>query len=354
MEGNNPFQVVWLSDQKREDYLIRIRAMADLNGPRWKSWQIVFEGNVPAVVSRNPLLQKLLHDPTWSEPLGGPQAWLGEAIAIKDPTSAMFRPQNGSNLLLIGQRDEGALGIMATALVSIAAQLAPASEHLNGHPAPSHSASASVRFYIAEAIRPERAAFESLAKLAGMLPHPSRVAGRRDLPAVIAEIAEELQRRQANEKHNSPALFLFIYDLARFRDLRREDDYMSHSFSGEARPPSVGAQFADILREGPAVGIHSIVWCDTLNNLNRALDRQGIREFDMRVLFQMSNADSSNIIDTPAASKLGPNLAYYYNEEEGRLEKFRPYAWPTPEFVAMAVEQLQSRQATEPTDKLAS
>ena len=332
----------------------RIRVLADQNGPRWKNWQIVFEGNVPAVVSRNPLLQKLLHDPTWSEPLGGPQAWLGEAIAIKDPTSAMFRAQNGCNLLLIGQRDEAAFGIMATALVSIAAQLAPAGGHLNGHPAPSHPASATARFYIVEAIRPERAAFESLATLANRLPHPVRVASRRDLPAVIAELAEELQRRQATEKCDAPTLFLFIYDLARFRDLRREDDYMSHSFGSEPRPPSPGAQFADILREGPAQGIHTIVWCDTLNNLNRAVDRQGIREFDMRVLFQMSNADSSNIIDTPAASKLGPNLAYFYNEEEGRLEKFRPYAWPTPEFVAMTVEQLQSRGATEPTDKLAS
>ncbi len=341
MEGNNPFQVVWLSDQKREDYLIRIRALADKSGPRWKNWQIVFEGNVPAVVSRNPLLQKLLHAPTWTEPLGGPQAWLGEAIAIKDPTAAMFRPQNGSNLLVIGQRDEAALGIMATSLLSIAAQMAPAvSEASNGHPT-----SATAKFYIVEATRAERTLSGTLAALAGMLPHPVRVAGRRDLDAVIAEIAAELQRRQASEKHDGPSLFLFIYDLARFRDLRREDDFLSHSFSGEARPLSVGAQFADILREGPAQGIHTIVWCDTLNNLHRAVDRQGIREFDMRVLFQMSNADSSNIIDTPAASKLGPNLAYFYNEEEGRLEKFRPYAWPSAEFIAHAVEQLKSRQA---------
>ncbi|HEX3997120.1 MAG TPA: FtsK/SpoIIIE domain-containing protein [Pirellulales bacterium] len=351
MEGNNPFQVVWLSDQKREDYLKRIRAVADRQTERWRNWQIVFEGNVPAVVSRNPRLQELLHAPNWSEPpAGGPQAWLGEAIAIKDPTAAPFRPQNGCNLLLIGQRDEAALGIMATSLLSLAAQLSPAgAENSNGHPA-----SASARFYVVEASRAERTVSGSLANLAGMLPHGARAGGRRELDGIIAEIAEELQRRQTSEKHDAPALFLFVYDLARFRDLRREDDFMSHSFSGEPRPPSVGAQFCDILREGPAVGIHTIVWCDTLNNLNRAVDRQGIREFDLRVLFQMSNADSSNLIDSPAASKLGANLAYFYNEEEGRLEKFRPYAWPTPEFIAFTIAQLQSRRAAAPTDKLAS
>ena len=206
-----------------------------------------------------------------------------------------------------------------------------------------------------EAIRPERLGFESLAKLGRpVAASGAHVGGRRDLGAVIAEIAEELQRRQAAEKHDAPALFLFIYDLARFRDLRREDDFMSHSFSGEPRPPSPGANSPTSCAKARRVGIHTIVWCDTLNNLNRAVDRQGIREFDLRVLFQMSNADSSHLIDTPAASKLGPNLALFYNEEEGRLEKFRPYAWPTPEFVAMAVEQLQSRGAAEPTDKLAS
>jgi S-DNA-T family DNA segregation ATPase FtsK/SpoIIIE len=354
MEGNNPFQVVWLSDQKREEYLKRIRALADRDGKRWQNWQIVFEGNVPAVVSRNPLLHNLLQAPGWSELLGGPQAWLGEAIAIKDPTSAMFRPQNGSNLLLIGQRDESALGIMATSLLSIAAQMAPAvSETSNGHPA-----AATAKFYIVEAMRAERVVSGSLASLAGMLStasgHPVRVAGRRDLDAVIGEIAEELARRQASESHDAPTLFLFIYDLARFRDLRREDDFISHSFSGEPRPPSIGNQFCDILREGPAVGIHAIVWCDTLNNLHRAVDRQGIREFDLRVLFQMSNTDSSNLIDSPAASKLGPNLALFHNEEEGRLEKFRPYAWPTPEFIAHTVEQLQARRAAAPTDELAT
>jgi len=349
-EGNNPFQVVWLSDEKREAYLKRIRAVADKERERWRNWQIVFEGNVPAVASRNMLLQDVLRSGAWSQPAAGPLAWLGEAIAIKDPTAAPFRPQNGSNLLLIGQRDEAALGIMATAMVSLAAQLAPAgSPALNGHPA-----SASARFYVVEATRAERLVAGSLGALAKMLPHPVQAGGRHELDGIIAELTEELQRRQANEKQEAPALFFFIYDLARFRDLRREDDFMSHSFSGEPRPASVGSQFADILREGPAVGIHTIVWCDTLNNLNRAVDRQGVREFDLRVLFQMSNADSSNLIDTPAASKLGPNLAYFYNEEEGRLEKFRPYAWPTPEFIASVVEQLQSRLAAEPSDELAT
>src|SRR2546430_12485844 len=52
-------------------------------------------------------------------------------------------------------------------------------------------------------------------------------------------------------------------------------------------------------------------------------DRASMREFDNRVLFQMSAADSSNLIDSPAANKLGTNRALAYSEEQGVMEKFR-------------------------------
>ena len=53
-----------------------------------------------------------------------------------------------------------------------------------------------------------------------------------------------------------------------------------------------------------------------------------MREFDNRVLFQMSATDSSNLIDSPAANKLGFHRALAYSEEQGYMEKFRPYALP--------------------------
>jgi S-DNA-T family DNA segregation ATPase FtsK/SpoIIIE len=42
----------------------------------------------------------------------------------------------------------------------------------------------------------------------------------------------------------------------------------------------------------------------------------------------MQQEGPANLLDTPAASKLGPYRALFYDEEEGRLEKFRPYGLP--------------------------
>src|SRR5262249_31299679 len=98
--------------------------------------------------------------------------------------------------------------------------------------------------------------------------------------------------------------------------------------------------FATVLRDGPAVGIHTLVWCDTLGNLNRALDRQELRELEMRVLFQMSAADSSNLIDATAANRLGLHRALYYSEDHGSPEKFRPYGLPSPAWLEWVKERL--------------
>ena len=63
----------------------------------------------------------------------------------------------------------------------------------------------------------------------------------------------------------------------------------------------------------------------------------------------MSANDSSTLIDTPAASKLGENRALYYSEEENRIEKFRPYGLPEPEWL----EKVKARFAARPVPDVA-
>ena len=43
---------------------------------------------------------------------------------------------------------------------------------------------------------------------------------------------------------------------------------------------------------------------------------------------QMSANDSASLCDEPKASTLGLHRALFYNEQEGYLETFRPYALP--------------------------
>src|SRR5208337_3542149 len=124
VEGNEIFQVVWLPDQKREELLRKLHDLARKHNQLARG-QLIFEGNAPADVRNNELLQEMLRSPTRPAVTRAGSAWLGEALAIKGPTAAVFQRQTGSNLILVGQQDEPALGILTTALIGLAAQMPP-------------------------------------------------------------------------------------------------------------------------------------------------------------------------------------------------------------------------------------
>ncbi|GIW82800.1 MAG: hypothetical protein KatS3mg105_4607 [Gemmatales bacterium] len=167
------------------------------------------------------------------------------------------------------------------------------------------------------------------------------IGGVRELPEIIGEIKAEVERRHQEHDADAGPIYLVIYNLQRFRDLRKaEDDF---GFGMDDKPANPAQQFSEILRDGSTVGIHTIAWCDSLNNVQRTLDRQSLREFEMRVLFQMSAADSSILIDTPAASKLGLYRALFYHEETGQIEKFRPYSLPSESWLAEAARALSQK-----------
>jgi hypothetical protein len=340
-EGNHSFQVVWLPDVRREEYLGRLRARARQR--ELARAPVVFEGNAPADVTKNEPLTELLQAPDWSaaaeghDPHGVKKAWLGEAMAIANHVAAWFRRQNGSNLLIVGQQDETALGMLATALVSLAAQTAPP----QGAPGAAPPGSPAC-FYVLDGSQAGPPEDGLLARLPELLPQPLCLGGWRQAPAVLAELAAEVGRRQKASDVDFPDLYLVLYGLHRFRELRRPDDDFGFMGRGDA-PPTPPQLLATLLREGAALGVHTLIWCDTLANLQRALDRQALRELALRVVLQMSVADSSHLIDSPLAAKLGMHRALFVSEEDGRLEKFRPYGPPPEAWLAWAKGQLAGR-----------
>ena len=68
-----------------------------------------------------------------------------------------------------------------------------------------------------------------------------------------------------------------------------------------------------------------------------------MRDFEMRILFQMNASDSSSLMDTPEASRLGVHRAFFYDEGQGRMEKFRPYGLPSVEWLAEVKKRLEGR-----------
>ncbi|MCX6922213.1 MAG: FtsK/SpoIIIE domain-containing protein, partial [Verrucomicrobia bacterium] len=338
IEGNSPFQVVWLPDQVREAYLAKVRARADLEEvqslkskvqspgmqrPVIYPGPIVFEGNAPAEVRENALLRNLLEAQS-VKPAPAGRIWMGAPNSIKGPTEAMFQRQSGNNLLLVGQRDEAILAILSVGLVSLAA------EYPLG----------TARFILCDGTAPGTPQRDYIERIVRAIPHPITVAKPGELGGIMQELAVEMkQRSESADAEAAPPVFLFIHGLQKYSKLRYEEDFGFASTDTQA-PPNPALVLNNLVCEGTRLGFHMIVTCDTYNNVNRFLSRKAISEFEMRVLFQMSANDSASLIDNPKASILGLHRAVFYNAQEGYLETFRPYALPDREWIEETARNL--------------
>lgn len=312
VEGNSPFQVVWLPDDERDEWLAKVTSRAAASDREFSS-PIIFEGNAPADIRENGFLSEALASFPAETPPTETSLWLGAPNAIKGPTRAVFQRQSGNHLLIVGQRDEAAIAMLTSGMLGIAAQ------HPRG----------GVRFILLDSSPPETPERSLLDRLPGALPQDLSIARGNELEETMNEIATELERRTRDEAASAtaPAIFLFINGLQRLKKLRYEEDF-SFSLDEDAGGADPGTQFNTLITDGPALGIHVVAICDTYNNLNRTLSRKALSECEMRVLFQMSANDSASLIDSPKASSLGLHRALFYNEQEGYLETFRPYAPP--------------------------
>jgi hypothetical protein len=174
------------------------------------------------------------------------------------------------------------------------------------------------------------------------MPHDVEMPGFRESSNAVLALGAELARRIESGTTDGPPRLLLIHGLQRFRSLRRAEDDFGFSTDGDA-PPTPDKVFASLLKDGPEHGIFVHAWADTVATLERCVDRQSMRGFDQRAMFQVGSADSSTLIDSPAASMLGNNRGLLFSEEKGTMEKFRPWGLPSEAFVAAVGRALASR-----------
>ena len=318
LEGNNRFQAAHMPPDERNTFLTALaeRAAAEYPG---RPAPIVFEGNRAADVDKNRELGQLLRGNDKLPP--GPKAWLGDPVAIAEPTGPVISQQAGSNLLIVGQELDLAYGMLGTSLAGLARY----------HELKQDEA----RFEIVDMGPVDTIHSETMKRIAGAFSGNLEQISRRRLTDRIESLHQELERRLALEDVDRfPPRYLVIAGLHRARDLRGEDGFSFGSALDESPQLSPRQMFAKVLREGPDVGIHVLAWVDTVGNLLRVIDQRVLSEFDHRVVMQMSADDSFKLIDAKSAVGLGANRAILHSEERGTIEKFRPYGLPSAEWLA--------------------
>ena len=325
MEGNSPFQVVWLPDEVRDAQIDRVIAHAKaVNKPLREP--VVFEGNVPAEVTENPDLRAALAAPPGGADSHAPTPiWLGAPNSIKGPSHALLRRAGGNHLMIVGPRDDAALSILSIALVSLCSQFRSAD---------------TARIIYLDATSPDSSENLLLKQAIEALPRPIEHIRSPDIAPLLSDLESEFQLRSSEGADGKPPVFFLINNLQKFKQLRYEDDFSFSMDDDKTTGAKPGNQLDSIFCEGAGLGIHILFNCDTYGNLGRFLSRKAQQECELRVLFQMSANDSAALTDSPKASTLGLNRGLFYNGQEGHLEIFHPYSLPAASWFEGAAKQL--------------
>jgi hypothetical protein len=190
-----------------------------------------------------------------------------------------------------------------------------------------------VKFVLFDGTAPGTSQRATVDKIVEAIPHEIVRPDNRAIVDVLTEVTADVTRIAEDEgTADRIPTYVFVSGLQKFKKLRYEEDY-SFSTDDSETEANPGAQLDKLICDGARLGFHLIVTCDTYNNISRSLSRKALSEFEMRVLYQMSANDSASLIDSPAASNLGLHRAIFYNEQEGYLETFRPYASPGNEWI---------------------
>lgn len=136
----------------------------------------------------------------------------------------------------------------------------------------------------------------------------------------LSEIKEIKDRRK---KDLTPWIFLLILGYDRTQVFAKENYQENKAL----------AELIDIIDNGPAKGITTIVQTRTLALVKEHLGVQKLKDcFNHKIVFQMSESDSQttiNSIDASLFSKIDERVsAYrglYHNNQSGQLTKFRPF-----------------------------
>ena len=314
IEGNNTFQTALLKEDERDRRLSALRKRADETYANTSklaerfSGPFVFEGSEPSDFRTCRPFSDALGE--WPNTISNTvlNLWVGEPIAMSPAHAINLKRQSGANLLVIDRNEELAFGVVFSSILSIAAQENPEK----------------VVFHVIHMSSVDASWVDHSETFANNFPHHVNVHGRRGLETVISELAEEMEYRDLSDTKQMSKIILVLFGVQRARNLRREDRI---SFSAPTDGGSIHDNLGKILREGPEFGIHTIIWCDTVQSFSRIFDNSALNEIGHRVAGVLSSADSIKLFDEPVAANMDREnrMICYDDEKIGVYTSIRPY-----------------------------
>ncbi len=324
IEGNQPMQIGWLPKEEQEQWLHAIGKGYSNADPTTNILGrcVIYDGNRAATWNENNANRAIQNAKTNVNPEA---CWcvVGESVAISPAVTFPLTNQAGRNLLIVGSEDQAAASVLHAVTCSFVRQ---------------YKGSGQPTIYALQGAKPTDGRALELPNLWKQLPCQVQVADLRSADDTLAQLADILKSRTESEAdYSKNPILVNIIQMGRFRTLRRDDDFSLGGFGESA--PSPDKCLEELLRDGPSQNIHVVAWMENYSTVSRWLSRSSLREFEVRALMQMSANDSTNLIDTVAASRLGENVMLIHDEATGQSQGFRPFEFDSVRELKNWIEQ---------------
>ena len=312
-ESNQNFQVAYVEKALQVSMLSKLKRypipQSQTINPLGR--QIVFEGHKPALWDDDSI--ELASSVLPQEP-GNCPLILGDSVSIDPPVVKVLSRSAGRNVMVVGQDESCAANLLASLVVGVVNAL----ESLQ---APKTLPS----IWLLDGARKEDVMMSHLVTALRDLPSAKiQITDVRGMDSAMESLQAELDRRSATPNDFQPSMIVAVGNIARFRELRKGDEYTFGEDSGSLIKPD--AVLSNLLRDGPALGMHVWIWADSASTLTRWISRQSLRDIELRILMQMSASDSNQLIDSNTANRLDRHVVLVHDDVEGKAIKLRPYA----------------------------
>ena len=315
IEGNQPMQIGWLSKLQQQQWLAEIGKGYSNADPTTNilGRSVIYDGNRAATWTEenanraiNEARREINPDAIWCV--------VGESVAISPAITFPLTNQAGRNVLIVGGVDAIAASVMSVITASFV-------RHAKDNQR--------AQVFIAQAAKPTDAKALQMPERLKHLPCDLKVADVRGVDAMLKELHLILKQRidRPDDPSTQVPVLVNLVQLGRLRSLRREDEYGMGSFGDAELTPD--KHLEEILRDGPSHNMHVVIWAENYSTVNRWLSRTAMREIEIRLLMQMGANDSTNLIESVAASRLGENVMLVHDEATGQDQGFRPFDFDT-------------------------
>jgi S-DNA-T family DNA segregation ATPase FtsK/SpoIIIE len=224
-------------------------------------------------------------------------------VEIGPPTTLVLPREPGRNVLIVAP-NEMTGGLLAGCVASVAASVSSA-----GNPA--------ILYF--DGGRSDDLMLGTWLNECGIA---SEVIKPRECDERIVQLSKLVQNRTEADDREQPPTLVIIDPLERFRDLRQDESF-SFSLDGAAGGVSGAEALQKVLRDGPAVGVFTVLACSSAETLTRWLPRASRHDLQQRILGRINPSDSSALIDSPDAANLSAATMLIYDDADGSTRKFR-------------------------------